>query len=291
VLIQRRAGWAYLRELASSPDATLRCGALSRSYAWVENALQAVRVPDPHLSIATRILGLLSHQTLSRGLDVVRLRAAIEARHLSNHQDSVPAPAECVEAVETLRAVWNALNRRFVRPRRAVSLASRMASRPHVDGVGIYGSFARQNPEPNDLDFLVFDDGEYSDSIELGSYADGTFNAVRHTQEALECLGMEDEHLFACAKCRWLDILIIDGTRFGTDQDYTSELCSVQPDPWFFVNIARDLLEFNRDTNSFHFTSRFPFPRLREIHRNLADLGLEPVVTSLHNALGDDEEE
>jgi len=283
--IPRRAGWDHLRSVAGSSSRTLRAAAISRSYAWVEHALAAAGARQRNRPIATSILGVLSDKTFGRGLDEARIRAAIRARHDSSHEDDTPTPDRCIEAVQTLNEIWRALNRRFVTFDSAVSLATRLASDPHIQAVLMYGSFARGDTPANDLDFLLLDDGEYSNQIELGSYSDGTFDASDHTIQLLDLMVDDGGLLARCAQCRWLDIIVVDGSRFARDAEYTTALSAIQPDPWFFVNIARDLLEFDAD-GTFERTERFPFPELRRIHEEVRTLGLDPFR---HRATGSEE--
>jgi hypothetical protein len=269
----RRAGWNHLLQAARSADREERLVALVRGYAWIEHALDAADAPGPRRPIAARVLRTFRDATLSRGLDPADVRRAIGIRHGVSHDDTVPPPAGCLEAVETFRCIWHALSRHFVNLTTAVALGREILRRNDIGAVCLYGSLARGHTDPNDIDLLVLDGGTYSSSTHPGRYDDGTFNVVRTTNEALELLGLDSPKLLRCASCRWLDVMIIDGESFGQDDKYTGDLRAAQPDPWFFVNISRDLKELDSKTGEFKAIDRFPFRELRRSQADLARLG------------------
>jgi hypothetical protein len=96
---------------------------------------------------------------------------------------------------------------------------------------------------------------------------------VKATKAALGKLDVLSPKLKRCTECRWLDIIVIDGKRFGTDAAYTKKLRMAQPDPWFFVNISRDLKQFDEGTGNFRPANRSPFKELRACLADLAKLG------------------
>ena len=271
--LKRGAGWRHLVEAAGSADKESRLVALIRAYAWVEHALDAAEASGPRRPIARRILRTFDTATLSRGLSEGAVRRAISIRHAGSHEDTVPTGPVCMDAVTTLRDVWHALSRHFVNIETAAALARDTFNREGILAVCLYGSLARAAPEPNDIDFLVLDDGRYSSEIDLGQYDEGTFSAVRTTREALEMLGVLSPKLQRCTECRWLDLSVIDGKLFGADASYTSKLRMAQPDPWFYVNISRDLKEFDLRSAGFKPADRFPFRELKLSQADLARLG------------------
>lgn len=271
---QRLAGWQHLFDAASASSREMRQLSLIRGYAWVEHALDAADAPGPPRPIANRVLRTLSMGGLGAGLDERKVRAAISARHRASHQDKVPEVSECSDAVKTFRDIWHALSRQFVNMRTAIELGSDLLKRDNVETVCLYGSLARAQPEPNDIDLLVLDNGAYSSLTSPGKYSEGTFDAVRMTTEALHLLDCERPKLLRCVECKWLDILLIDGVRFGSDLEYTTGIRLLQPDPWFFLNLSRDIKELDPVRGVFMELKRPPFAGLRRVHADLQKLGL-----------------
>jgi hypothetical protein len=66
---------------------------------------------------------------------------------------------------------------------------------------------------------------------------------------------------------------MIDGTLFGHDAKYTRELAAAQPDPYFFLNIARDLRDFDTASKSFDDSTNPSFIGPREILSRLQEMG------------------
>jgi hypothetical protein len=267
------AGWLYLLDAAVSQNADARRIALIRAYAWVEHALDAADVAGPRKPIARRILNTFDQPHLSQGLSEDTVRSAISARNAVSHDDAPPDRAACLSAVKTLRDIWHALSRHFVTERTALDLAKAISRCRNVLSVCLYGSFARGTAEPNYLDFLLLDDGTYSETIDLGHYDDGSFDAVRITKEVLAALKVSTPKLERCAECRWLDVGILDGHLFGVDGDYTIKVRRAQPDPWFFLNISRDIKEFAPPLDRFARISRSPFKELKTLGTELERIG------------------
>lgn len=267
------AGWRYLLKAASSADDDTRRVALIRGYAWVEHALDAAEAPGPRRPIARRILNTFQDITLSRGLNEGVVRTAIGIRNCVGHDDAVPAAPACLEAVEIFRDIWHALSRHFVNVSTATVLGRDILDREGILAVCIFGSLARGVSEPNDIDFLVIDDGTYSSAIDIGLYEEGTFRPAKATMKALDLLLVLSPKLKRCAECRWLDLMIVNGNWFGSDAEYTSTVRAAQPDPWFFVNISRDLKELDPRSKTFRPIERFPFKDLRLSQVDMVKLG------------------
>ncbi len=89
------------------------------------------------------------------------------------------------------------------------------------------------------------------------------------TVDSLNALKVGSHALGYCAKCHWLDLRILNGEKLGTDAEYTYDIQAAQPDPWFFVNISRDLRAF--DGREFCLDPPFPFDDLARIHNFLYD--------------------
>lgn len=278
----RRTGWKHLLDLAASRNKDDRVAAIVRAYAWIEDALDAANVPKGK-SIASRILSTLQVPAVAGRLSRVqieemltvrrRVQPAINVRHRMAHQDTIPSIDECSAAVSTLRDVWHALGRDFVTMDTAITLAERMVKVKGVGTVCLFGSMARGELEPNDLDFLLLGLGEFEHKVSP-EYEEGKVDTVFRTNEALEYLQLTERSLLLAAKCRWLDVAVINGTRFGIDRDYTVELRDSQADPWFFEHIALELLSFDARQRIFVEPKEGPFRELHDILLRLQAFGL-----------------
>lgn len=267
------AGWKHLCEMSVSVSRELRQIALIRGYAWVEHALEAADVPGPPRPIAARILRMFNNPLFNIGLNPEVVRYAIDARHKATHQDTVPDPKICEEAISTFENLWHALGRSFVKMEKAIELAHEIQKDASVLCVCMYGSMARGDHDPNDIDLLILDDGTYTVDLP-GQYIDGDINIVEGTWKALKNFNLRKRKLMQAAKCRWLDIIMINGSRFGYDEIYTKAIQSCQSDPWFFVNISKDLLEYDPNGRSFKEASIYPFDDIRGIVKQLSKYGI-----------------
>lgn len=287
-------GWTDLIEDAGVSDKRARAAAVMQAYSWTGHALDAASIPrntasrGKELSTADR---LLRHVT-PLGFSEHDLRQAITVRRRAETLENVPGPDECLRASKLLQSVWFRLRRNVVNPSMTARLARQLRSLPHVEDVCLYGSLARGIGEPNDIDLLLLHDGEYSTVEPSGRYDKGTFHPSIHTIEALEMLGLKNREYVGCAKCRWLDIKVLDGSRFGDDFEYTHIVQTAQPDPWFFVNISRDMGVFVPSEGTFDFGGDgipFPFGDLRRVYRFMRRYGL--YLTPDEVASGDSDDE
>ncbi len=270
----RRAGWEHLLDMSISDKKESRLVALIRGYAWVESALDAAGALGPRRPIAARILKALTDPNLIRDIDEEKVRQAVNIRHRATHQDDVPDQHNAREAVKIFRDIWHALSRHFVNLDSAVEIGSMFINKPNVDAVALYGSLAYEGEEPNDIDLIVIDDGRYSEYVHPSPYSKGNFSMLRTTLKVLNLVGVDSPKLKQCARCRWLDILIIDGDLFGKDPAYTTEMCEAQPDKWFFLNIARHLKELNIERRCYVETRRSPFYELCKLYQQIEEMGL-----------------
>ncbi len=107
-------------------------------------------------------------------------------------------------------------------------------------------------------------------------YGEGQFDIVRRTQDALSVLNVTEPGLHRAARCRWLDVLMLDGSSFGRDESYTQEIRRAQPDPWFFANIALDLKQLDPLSGAFVEANVYPFV---EIKRTLNGLRVAYLIS------------
>jgi hypothetical protein len=272
-IIQRK-GWSYLTERASSSDRDDRKLAVFRAYSWVEHALEASGLgrKSRRSSVADRLLFAHSQNQLRPELTVETVRDAIRVRHAAAHEDLIPSPIICTQAVEVLNCAWSDLRKSFVTLEHALDLASRIAVVDGIIHVLLFGSLARRTGEPGDMDLLALDDGRYSSEIEAVESLD-YHDTTRITKHAFCSLNIRDKILKHAAMCRWIDLLIFDGTRLGIDLEYTRELSARQSDPNFFLNISRDVRQYSPYSRCFEQTTVSSFITLQQISTSLENLG------------------
>jgi len=282
VRTSERKGWKYLLELAESDSRDDRQVALIRAYSWVEHALGASGLHRRKEPVASLLLKAHREGLLPATLSIDTMRKAVNTRHLAAHMDTVPGPTECHEAVEALCDTWHSLKRSYVTASNAVEAARMIMSVVGVLSISLYGSLARNSPQPNDIDLLVFDDGRYSHSVNRSDLAYP--DRVRLTRTSLRLLGLHQSPLEHVVNCRWIDIMLINGTLFGADGGHTRMVAKCQPDPYFFLNIAPDVRDYSMNGNCFVDTRVELFLKLREVIQTLCEMGL-PILMGKESRL------
>lgn len=276
---ESRKGWPYLLERASRSDRDARKIAVVRAYSWVEHALEAsglgrksLRRKSRRCSVAERLLIAHSQGSLRPELTSDVLREAIRVRHEAAHKDTIPSDNVCSEAVVVLRNAWSDLRRAYVTFQHALDLASRIAAVDGVLHVLLFGSLARGDADPGDIDLLALDDGRYSAEIEADESFDyqDTTHIAKH---AFRLLHLRDATLKHAAICRWIDLLVFNGKLLGTDAEYTRDISARQSDSHFFLNIARDVRQYLAYPRRFEAATVPVFVSLQQISTNLEILG------------------
>ena len=79
----------------------------------------------------------------------------------------------------------------------------------------------------------------------------------------------------AAVECGWLNFTVVDRA-FGTDRDATLRSSRVQSDPFFFLNLARDLMWFDRSDRRWtkSLANLSVFKELAKLKECLVDLGI-----------------
>lgn len=256
-----RRGWQYLEDKAASRQRDDRHLALVRAYAWLEHALRALGYTRAQGRTAELVKeahrqGLFKLPSyLGYGNAFELINRSIKIRHIATHVDTVPGSSECKTAVRVFGDIWRGLRKHFVTLDRAQAVARVLLNIRHIQSIALYGSLARNAPEPGDIDLLLFDDGFYSEAIAKGGEtADDDEEDLEddleldvdpgeyeepgvRTKLILQKLGITDgsrqQAFFDAACCRWLDVLLLDGSRFGADVAYTLETKTRQSDAFF----------------------------------------------------------
>jgi len=260
-LASSRQGWSYLISLAENSNRDLRQVSLIRAYSWVEHALSALGLKRGRSPVARLLFKALNNGYFPSSLKYHNVQKAINTRHKAAHIDTVPDPKNCIEAVNILSEIWNHCRKNFVNIETAKRLSKELLQQEGVLKVFIFGSLARSHYYPNDIDFLIYDDGRFSKKIEpkFRQYLD----RAKLTRNVLKLMNLLIHPYVHIANCRWMDISIVNGILFGKDNEYTRSISSCQSDPYFFLNIAQDIKEFHID--KFQKADEDIFNLLREI--------------------------
>lgn len=269
------SGWEYLLEIAGSSNRDQRQISLVRSYSWVEHALEAcgLRRDNKIRTISQLLHSAQDKSLLPSEILLSKVKEAIDIRHKAAHVDSVPSSDQCILVVETLRDIWFALRKSQLTWPNATNIAHRISELPGIHSVNLYGSLARKETEPQDFDLLVFDDGRYSCQLDIADMA--YLDRVKITNKSLELLGFIGVPImYNLVKCRWIDLTILDGNLFGKNSEYTTEIASCQPDKYFFLNIASDIMQYDNYLNTFVVSDMDIFIRLRSISSMLKEIGI-----------------
>jgi hypothetical protein len=264
--ITLRRWWGEIVRFAEQEDEFSRTNALATAVSCIERALDALGFQrQGREGVQARIKRGQVLQ-LKNAPDENALGGAIRARNEAVHEHVVCDPTTCARHIGTLRKAWWAMQAAYVTKTNAADLARELLKIEGVSHVFLFGSLVipgKRNPQ--DIDLLLFDDGEYSSL--MSKYIG------RETGEESFLATTEAQAAF---RCGWLDYLFIDGTRFGTDAEYTLALTQRQLDPLFFVNIAGSLREF--DPVSSRWLDKRPqaFSRLAALREQLAIENIVP---------------
>jgi hypothetical protein len=270
-----RANWARIRRFARSTDEFERSLTLGPATAIREFALSAAGFPrhTPRQGVLDRVVkhGLFSRkgwpteQAFRKALD-----ARNTAAHGGLHGKALPDRAALTGHVKTLHDSWRYLRRQFVTKRTAAALAQRILASGRISYIFLYGSLARAEREPGDIDLLLLDDGELS----IGAQSIGAQYGMSASEYLLEALEVLDEVNRAAIHCGWLDVMAIDGVRFGHDPQYTRLIAKLQRDSLFFVNIAEDVMAFEAQAERWVGKRPAVFERLALLRGQLENEGV-----------------
>lgn len=210
--------WEDIRRLSRSGDEFDRTSALAHAVACLEIGLGAIGIaPDRTLGVQARLQEAIAQLSLRRLPPIMDIKSAFQARNRAVHEHKVPSSKMCQQHISTFHKLWNSMRSTFVTREQAGRLAASILQTPEISKVFLFGSLAHRNrTRPRDIDLLLFDKGEFS-AFGAGyartdlSILEGYFDVLSDP---------------SAIRCGWLDLIIIDGCRFGTDSDYTLSLAS-----------------------------------------------------------------
>jgi hypothetical protein len=226
--------WKLVVDRLASEDEFDRTAALARAVGSIETALTVAGDPNPKAPVFHRLRRYL-------GAPIpVDVADALNARNEAIHNLRAPTREECGHHLEALEKVWTKLKRVFVNKITAAEIADKIVAATSSE-VFIYGSVAREGTEQNDIDFLILDHGELSYLLER-PYKPGPQADI---EIIFEATGIATDQNRAAATLGWLQFIILDGRRFGSNIEYMQRLVRIQNDPFFFLNLAPDVLRYD----------------------------------------------
>ena len=163
----------------------------------------------------------------------------------------------------TFYRTWCGLRKIFISFQSAGLLADAFLHHPSVNEIFLFGSLARRESNPQDIDFLLFDDGA------LSALRDSTLREYWGPEIMIEDELLEDVVFYSALRSGWINIIVIDGLRFGKDKAYTLRTWQNQPDSLFFAKITSDLLYFDKKIKKWVDDAPRYFQRLKELRKIL----------------------
>lgn len=145
---------------------------------------------------------------------------------------------------ESYYEAWSCLSAKFITEENSLAIASRLRTSPHIEEIILFGSLARKDSNPRDIDLMILDNGYYS-LQRVMTYSVNDWATVKLFTELFDT----DLNRFVSAMMTgWLDILTINGSALKSRATYARAVVQVQQDGSFFENISRDLLTFDQQT-------------------------------------------
>jgi len=307
-----KADWVAIQHGAISDNSFIRKQSLSQSVTELEKALVASGVNCQKERSKRKSLADMFFDIVATGRDSERnmqnlpiqthaskklLRDAITARNKGVHSDEEVAQPDCERFVEIIYAAWQLLRDRFVTQSKASVLAqlfldAALCDEPsnlyHFSNVYLFGSLTRSVEQANDIDLLLVD--AIGNILITGYFGDpgGKEQSILreldlyHPSRAPKYSTRQN---VAAIECGWLNLSVIT-ERFGQDRAWTREICALEHDPLFFLNVARDMLRYDpihrtwtRDLSSIRV-----FEELAQLLDRLAEIGIVANPNDSHAA-------
>lgn len=303
------SSWDVLIDRAKSKHPLDQVAALIHAAAKVELALTAVDIPIQNAR--GNWLSLKQRLSQARAADPIKwppesdLREAVRARNVAAHDlQSLITTRKRYSShvcVGLFFQAWKILRGIFVTKQHAADLAARFLHLPpfaqwddpseddfddaseddfsefdpltqdNIEAVYLFGSLARGNTEPGDIDLLIVDRGGLSLLID-------PYDTVETGRDLL--IGALDNRNFftaaerAAAASGWLDIVALNGKKFEDHFQYRRAMFNWQADPLFFLNIASDLLIYSEEKRQWHVDRPGLFDQLARIRQYLDQVGV-----------------
>ena len=262
--------WTKLVRQAASSDGFQRAQAVTRAHAIAENAMGVChpRTSGKWTPLGSRVYeaGLVNEPSFPKNLS-----AAIKIRNDAAHasiEDKVPSKPLAVRATKIFLEVYHFLRGRFVRRETAVEIAQVLLTNNSIEGVFLFGSLSRNARGGNarDIDLLILDDGSLS--------SDDSWYGLMTTERLFERVNLDGVRWRRAIELGWIDVVLVNGTRFDREPTFRNKIALLQPDPLFFVNIAKDLRGYDSRTKKWTVKPPAVFPRLENIGKQLDTEGL-----------------
>jgi predicted nucleotidyltransferase len=238
----REDRWNEFKQRAGAENEFDRTSALLHAVTYVELALKAVGVGKKNEPVKVRIKKLYSLQSV-KGLPMQeKLEQVIDIRNIVAHEHKVPSPQVVKECVSILHKAWHCMRRNFVSRNNAAKLAKTILDSSYISNVFLFGSLTRTSRcrDPRDIDLLLFDAGQFS----FYKFGYGDIPPIV-TDLLISKTALGSEANMAAIKCRWIQLIFVDGNRFGVDKQYTLDWAKNHHDPIFCLNLSDGLQKFD----------------------------------------------
>jgi hypothetical protein len=222
------------------------------------------------------------------------LRQGVRARNEGIHSGADIGETECELFVEIIQVAWLLLRNRFVAQPNASAFAKALLGAstyrywkdPPVrlsifSEVYLYGSLTRHTEHPKDIDLLLVDAVGDIAPMEVG-YSGETGEKEKRILCELDTFDGASKFCtsknVAAIECGWLNLSVISHL-FGSNRSVTLETAGLQKDPFFFLNVACEILRYDsKDQNwTRDFGSMPVFKELSKLRIRLTEIG---VVTT-----------
>lgn len=266
--------WVEALQSASSSQKDDRAHALLRSCARLEHALAAHRIDTSKVGLAQGLESARAQGLLPDSIPLDEVKRARRARNGVAHGRAVPEREQCVGHILSLFKTWVFLQEEFLRASVVEEILLVLKGCSGIEHVLIFGSYARRDPYPKDVDILLLDDGRHSRILEQQGLSYSDQRSL--VEQNFTRLGISEKWIVEAACSGWLDLLILDGRRLSTDSNYLHEQSLLHPDPYFFLDIASDLqvLDESHEVRIQSEGKPQPFGELGRLAASLRDVGL-----------------
>jgi hypothetical protein len=305
-----KTNWPAVLEGATSTNSLNRKYALSQAVTELEKALTASGIDcrkerKRGKSLADMLLDLMKEDDqgekgpwdlpMQKETFSDLLREGVAARNKGVHRDADVGETDSEQFVEIIHIAWQFLRARFATQPTASSYAKAFLDMnwgasfdhpvrlSHFSEVYLFGSLTKHTEHAGDIDLLLVDAVGQVTPIESG-YSHDTGEKEQAILRELDSFEYKatfsTRRNIAAIQCGWLNLSVI-GQRFGSDRAATLETAELQKDPFFYLNVAHEMLRYDLALNKWvkDFGSMPIFHEFAKLRDKLTEIGIvsDPV--------------